>query len=212
MDREIEKLIPPEPQRADLKEIIKLIPEASRVIDLGCGPGDLLYYLTKFKNVEARGVELEEENVTKCIQKGLTVYQGDIDEGLSDYQDHSFDYIVLNLTLQVVHKPLLVLNEMLRVGKCCIVGFPNFGYWEFRLKLLASGRMPKTRALPFEWFETPNIHLLTIRDFEALCRDKNIKVLRKIALDNATEKEGKIVTFMPNLFAEYGLFEISRRP
>ena len=211
MDKEIEKLIPAEPQRADFKEIIKMIPEKSRVIDLGCGAGDLLYYLQKFKNVEARGVELEEENVTRCIQKGLTVYQGNIDEGLSDYQGQSFDYVILNLTLQVVHKPLLVLNEMLRVGKFCIVGFPNFGCWKFRFKLLISGRMPKTSALPFEWFDTPNIHLLTIRDFEALCRDQNIKVIRKVAFNDATEKDGKTVTFLPNLFAEYGLFEISRR-
>jgi len=210
VDKEIERLIPAQPQRADFREIIKMIPEKSRVIDLGCGAGDLLYYLTKFKNVEARGVEIEEENVTKCIQKGLTVYQGDIDEGLSDYQDRSFDYVILNLTLQVIHKPLLVLNEMLRVGKYCIVGFPNFGYWKFRFKLLTSGRMPKTKALPFEWFDTPNIHLLTIRDFEALCRDQNIKIIREVPFNDATEKDGKIVSFLPNLFAEYGLFEIAR--
>jgi len=210
VDKEIERLIPAQPQRADFREIIKMIPEKSRVIDLGCGAGDLLYYLTKFKNVDARGVEIEEENVTKCIQKGLTVYQGDIDEGLSDYQDRSFDYVILNLTLQVIHKPLLVLNEMLRVGKYCIVGFPNFGYWKFRFKLLTSGRMPKTKALPFEWFDTPNIHLLTIRDFEALCRDQNIKIIREVPFNDATEKDGKIVSFLPNLFAEYGLFEIAR--
>jgi len=211
VDKEIEKLIPPEPQRADFKEIIKIIPERSRVLDLGCGGGDLLYYLVKFKNVEARGVEIEEENVMQCIQKGLTVFQGNIDEGLRDYQNGSFDYVILNLTLQVVRRPVFVLNEMLRVGKRCIVGFPNFGYWEFRLKLLATGRMPKTKALPFEWFDTPNIHLLTIRDFEALCKEKDITVVRRFAMKDATEKEGKSVGFMPNLLAEYGLFEIARK-
>jgi len=210
VDKELEKLIPPEPQRADFREIIKMIPEESRVLDLGCAGGDLLYYLVKFKKVDARGVEIEEENVMQCIQKGLTVYQSDIDEGLRDYQDGTFDYVILNLTIQVVHRPVFVLNEMLRVGKRCIVGFPNFGHWRFRLKLLTTGRMPKTKALPFEWFDTPNIHLLTIKDFEILCAERNIQVLRKIAMRDAIEKDGAVVTAMPNLLAEYGLFEITR--
>jgi methionine biosynthesis protein MetW len=210
VDAELEKLIPPEPQRADFREIIEIIPDKSRVLDLGCAGGDLLYYLVKFKNVDARGVEIEEENVMQCIQKGLTVYQSDIDEGLRDYQDGTFDYVILNLTIQVVHRPVFVLNEMLRVGKRCIVGFPNFGHWKFRLKLLATGRMPKTNALPFEWFDTPNIHLLTIKDFEILCAERGIRILRKVAMKNATEKDGTVVSAMPNLLAEYGLFEIAR--
>jgi len=199
-----------EPIRADFKEIIRIVEPGSRVLDLGCGPGDLLEALVRFKKVDARGVEIAQENVMACIAKGLTVFQGDIDEGLNDYSDYSFDYVILNLTLQAVHKPLFVLDEMLRVGKRALVGIPNFGHWQLRAELLFTGKMPKTKALPYEWHDTPNIHLLTIKDFREACRLKSYRILREICMVNAAGMKVRLVRFFPNLFADYALFEITR--
>ena len=196
--------------RADFKEIVRIVERGARVLDLGCGPGELLEALVKFKEVDARGVEISQANVLACVSKGLTVFQGDIDEGLRDYSEGSFGYVILNLTLQVVHRPLFVLDEMLRVGKKGLVGIPNFGQWEFRAKLLFTGRMPKTRALPHEWYNTPNIHLLTIKDFRDVCRAQGYRVLREIYIVDVGGPKGRIVRVLPNLLAEYALFEITR--
>jgi methionine biosynthesis protein MetW len=150
-------------QRFDYEIIVDIIENGSRVLDLGCGNGELLSKLKQRRNVDARGVELDDRCVAECIRRGFTVFQGDIDEGLGDYADKSFDYVVLNQTLQVVHKPTLVIEEMLRVGKRAIVSFPNFGYFRIRWYLLTKGRMPKVDFLPSDWYNTPNIHLLTLR-------------------------------------------------
>jgi len=199
-----------EPIRADFKEITRIVEPHSRVLALGCGPGDLLEALVRFKKIDARGVEISQENVLACVAKGLTVYQGDIDEGFRDYSDASFDYVILNLTLQVVHKPLFVLDEMLRVGQKGLVGIPNFGHWQLRAGLLFTGRMPKAKALPYEWYDTPNIHLLTIKDFRETCRLKNYRILREICMVSAAGEKVRGVRILPNLFSDYALFEITR--
>ncbi len=195
--------------RIDYSVIVRLVPQGADVLDLGCGDGSLLEKLEKERGVRGRGIEISEVGVKQCIRRGLTVLQGDIDEGLPDYPDKSFDIVILNQTLQVVKKPDLVLFEMLRVGKKGIVGFPNFGYWKVRAYLLLRGRMPKTRFLPYEWYNTPNIHLCTIKDFEAICRENGIKIEKRIYL--STERGGRIFRgAAPNLFAENAVFIISR--
>jgi methionine biosynthesis protein MetW len=152
------------------------------VLDLGCGTGELLSLLAREKSVIGRGVEIDANNISACMAREVPAIQGDVDEGLADYPDRSFDYVILNQTLQVVKAPDRVLEEMVRVGEMGIVGFPNFGNWRVRIDLLLRGRMPMTRELPEPWYSTPNIHLLTIRDFESLCREMDIKIIRRVFL------------------------------
>jgi len=193
-------------RRFDQDIIVSLIPGGSRVLDLGCGNGDLLIKLKKHGVSEIRGVEIDDRCIAVCVRKGLTVFQGDIDEGLDDYDDASFDYIVLNQTLQVVHKPTLVIQEMLRVGNKAIVSFPNFGYFRIRWYILTKGRMPKVDFLPRDWYDTPNIHLSTISDFEAFCRMRNIAIEQLIGLRSCAT--GKTVKRFQNLLAQVGIFVI----
>jgi len=191
----------------DYEKILSVIEPKSKVLDLGCGTGELLQRLINEKNVLGRGVEIDEQNILKCITKGLSVFQGNIDEGLAEYQDNSYDYVILNQTLQVTHKPEFVIKEMLRVGKKAIVSFPNFGHYTIRTKLMFSGKMPKTNTLPFEWYDTPNIRLLTIKDFKSFCAMHSIKILDSACLGS---KGKKISFFMwPNFFAQEGLFIIA---
>jgi methionine biosynthesis protein MetW len=193
-------------QRFDYEIIVNIIENGSRVLDLGCGNGELLSKLKQRRNVDARGVELDDRCVAECIRRGFTVFQGDIDEGLGDYADKSFDYVVLNQTLQVVHKPTLVIEEMLRVGKRAIVSFPNFGYFRIRWYLLIKGRMPKVDFLPCDWYNTPNIHLLTIKDFMAFCDMMNIKIEQFIGLRSYST--GKTSKHFQNLLSQIGIFVI----
>ena len=162
------------------KIITELIEEGSSVLDLGCGGGELLYSLKKQKGVSGRGVEIEERMIMECISKGISVFQGNLDEGLKDYGTNSYDYVILNQTLQVTHKPVLVLKEMLRVGRKAIISFPNFGQLKLRFQLLFKGRMPVTKDLPYQWHNTPNIHLCTRKDFLVLCRENNIRIIKEI--------------------------------
>ncbi len=166
------------------QEIAQLIPEGSRVLDLGCADGDLLEFLSRTKQVKGMGVDIDEKMVLQCIARGISVFQGNLDEGLRDYQTASYDYVILSRTLQVVHKPVLILKEMVRVGKHAIVTFPNFGYLPIRLQLLLKGQMPVTSSLPFQWYDTPNIHLCTKKDFRNLCRALGIPILKEIDLWN----------------------------
>lgn len=191
------------------KIIIDLIEEGSRVMDLGCGEGDLLRALKDLKKVRAEGIDLDEECIQACVAKGLfNVHHGDLDEGLADYADKSVDYVILTNTIQVLHRPLFLIKEMARVGKKCIVSFPNFGHWSIRFQLMFNGRMPKNPRLPYEWYDTPNIHLTTIADFHDFCRKADLKVLKGIALRTTGEGQCRIVRLLPNFFADAAIFMV----
>lgn len=189
-------------KRVDHKIIYDLIPEGSSVLDLGCSDGKLIEVLKK-KRVKAQGIEIEGELVKAAIQKGINVVQQDLDEGLVDFRENSFDFVILNKTLQATYKPLLVLKEAVRIGKHVLVSFPNFGYYQVRAQLFFGGTMPKSKDLPYEWYDTPNIHLVTISDFERFCKKNHFKVEKKIFY-----KEGGLIQFpfMVNLFSPYALF------
>lgn len=187
--------------------IISLIEEGARVMDLGCGEGDLLLALKVLKKVRAEGIELSDACIQACVAKGLlSVHHGDLDEGLADYPDKSIDYVISTNTIQVLHRPMVLTREMARVGKRCIVSFPNFAHWPVRLQLLLKGRMPKTEKLPYEWYETLNIHLTTITDFRDFCRKAGLRVLREIPLRTSPSGTCTEVRFLPNLLADTAIF------
>jgi methionine biosynthesis protein MetW len=180
--------------------ILDWVSKEASVLDLGCGDGELLALLIKEKQVHAQGIELSETAIQRCVAEGLSVFQQDIDTGLSEYADNSFDYVILNQTLQQVKKPDFALKEALRVGKRVIVGFPNFVHISARLQIL-KGRVPVTKALPYEWYDTPNLHFLAIADFKDYCKKRNIHIE-----DSAFIRKNDTVKLFPNLFAEIGLF------
>lgn len=188
--------------RYEFDVICDIVEPGSRVLDLGCGEGDLLKMLQERRQAQGAGVEVSEEKVYACVGKGLSVHHGDIDEGLADFPDRSFDYVILSETLQEVRKPAWVFQEMLRVGRKGIASFPNFGYWTARWNMLL-GRAPITETLPFEWYEGPNVKFLTIYDFIRFCQQKNYTI------DCAHYFcQGKPVTLFPNLLADSALFVI----
>jgi methionine biosynthesis protein MetW len=190
--------------RSDYAIVGEIVEPGSRVLDLGCGEGELLHWLMESKHVEARGVEISREKVQRAIARGVSVFQGDIDEGLADYPDGAFDYVILSQTLQETHQPRRVLREMLRVGRRAIVAFPNFGHWRVRLSMLASGRAPRTRLFPYAWYDSPNIHFLTVRDFEELTALEKFRVDRRYCLAGRRR-----VGILPNLLAEVAVFLVS---
>ncbi len=191
--------------RSDYAIISELIPPGSRVLDLGCGDGELLEWLIEHKNVIARGIEIDSAKVQRAIARGVSVFQGDIDEGLTDYPDQVFDYVILSQTLQETRRPLKVLREMLRVGRHGIVAFPNFGHWSVRLSHLFSGRAPRTKLFPHAWYDSPNIHFLTIKDFEDLCKQEGWTIERRICLAG-----NHTVPLLANLLAEVAVFMIRK--
>ena len=189
--------------------ILDIVDEGSRVLDLGCGEGDLLAALKVGKRVRPEGIELSEAAIQACVAKGLfNVHHGDLDEGLADYGDKSVDYVISTNTIQVLHRPLSLIREMARVGRKCIISFPNFGHWSIRAQLFFGGRMPKSPRLPYEWYDTPNIHLFTITDFRGFCRVANLRALREIPLRSMGEGRCRIVRLLPNVLADAAIFLI----
>ena len=191
--------------RGDYALISELIPPRAKVLDLGCGDGSLLAWLKEHKQVEPRGIEKKRDLVQKAIAQGVSVYQGDIDQGLTNYPDQAFDYVILSQTLQETRHPLGVMREMLRVGRHAIVTFPNFGHWSVRLAHLFSGRAPKTKLFPHNWYDSPNIHFLTVKDFEELVKQENLVVERKIFVSG--HYMGRL---LPNLMAAVAVFLVRR--
>jgi methionine biosynthesis protein MetW len=188
-------------ERPDFHVIGEIVEPGSRVLDLGCGEGELLAWLLEHKRVLARGVEISPAQVRRAIGRGVSVYQGDIDEGLADYPDKAFDYVILSQTLQETRSPLKVLREMLRVGRRAIISFPNFGHWRVRAAMLVNGQAPKTKLFPYNWYDSPNIHFLGINDFEDLCREFNFPIERRYFLAGARH-----VKAFPNLIAQTAVF------
>ena len=201
----------PEKLRYDLKIIASWIEPESKVLGLGCGEGDLLYWLKKEKNVQERGIEIEESKVVKCIEKGISVLQGDINEEMEDSPDNAFDYAICSQTLQQVYEPSNLIHSMMRIAKMGVVSFPNFGHINVRMHLAFTGRAPVTRQLPYSWHDTPNIRVLSLNDFQKFSNQVGFKILKKAAINTTrTQHHGKMVTFLPNLFATYGIFLIGK--
>lgn len=195
--------------RNDYKTILNCIEENSRVLDLGCGNGSLLHLLHTEKNAKCYGVELDESKVISCVEKGLSVFQGDLDEGLRDFDDKSFDYVILNQTLPVIHKPYYVMQEMLRVGKKCIVTFPNFAYWKVRLAFFTRGAMPVSENIPYEWYDTPFIHHLTIKDFLILTQRLNTVIWDRFYYNHVSKGPVKTSRCIPNWSSAFAIYVLS---
>ena len=196
--------------RPDLEIIQEWIKPGSRVLDLGCGDGTLLHHLRVNKQVQGYGLEINSENITECIKKGVNVIEQDLDvKGLSNFRTGSFDTVVMSQALQAVRHPDVMLSEMLRLGKEGIIAFPNFGHWRLRGYLMAKGRMPVSRTLPYTWYNTPNIHLCTVNDFEAFCRDRNFTILNRTVVDNEHRHRWSIHLW-PNLLGQIAIYRVTR--
>lgn len=197
--------------RFDLEAVASLIKPKSRVLDIGCGDGELLHYLQQNQNIEGRGLEISHQQVSKALIKGLSVIQGNAENDLSFYPDKSFDYAVLSQTIQATHNPPKILHEMLRIAEFAIVSLPNFGHIQNRLDLLFKGKMPVNKTIPYQWYETPNIHFCTIIDFENLCFSLDIDILQRVFL-TSNHKLFSIFgkKYFANLFAKYGIFLITK--
>lgn len=195
--------------RPDLEIIEKLIAPQSRVLDLGCGDGALLHYLQNQKGVTGIGLEIDAPNIEECLGKGVSVIEQNLDGGLNNFQTGSFDTVLLAQTIQALSKPEQLLDDMLRIGRFGIVTFPNFGNWKSRAYLATRGRMPVSKFMPYEWYDTPNIHFCTVNDFDALCREKNIRVLKRTVVDS--EHQGNwAMRAWPNLLGEIAIYHLTR--
>lgn len=195
--------------RFDLQLIPQWVTSGSRVLDLGCGNGTLLTALTRDRQVDGLGIEIDPDHLTTCVASGLNVVEQDLNNGLKNFQDNSFDVVVMAHALQTLRFPHLVIEEMLRVGKECIVSFPNFAHWRCRLYLSQQGRMPVSKVMPYSWYDTPNIHFCTIRDFEVLCRERSIRIMDR-AVVGQYNRESKLGKLLPNLFGVTAVYHISR--
>ncbi|MBX3493838.1 MAG: methionine biosynthesis protein MetW [Parvibaculum sp.] len=196
--------------RVDLDLIAQMIAPGSRVLDIGCGDGELLELLTRKKNVDGRGVELSQEGVNACVARGLSVVQGDADTDLADYPDDAFDYVILSQTIQATRNPKEVLRAMKRIGRHVVVSFPNFGNWRVRLQLLFSGRMPETPSLGHSWYDTPNIHLCTLLDFTSLCDELGLAIEDAVIVTGDTARRVSRPGTVANLLAGDAVFLLSR--
>lgn len=198
--------------RYDLQLIASWIEPGSRVLDLGCGEGDLLQHLIARKGVTGAGIEHNEEKVARCIEKGLSVLQGDISQEVLDYPDNAFDYVILSQTLQQVYEPAALIRSMLRIGHKGIVSFPNFSHWGIRLQVIFTGYAPVSRQLPFQWFNTPNIRVITLKDFRKFVHEVGLRVLDEVAIDtHSQDRYGRIIACLPNLRATYGIYLIGKK-
>ena len=197
--------------KQEFKIISNLIDKNTRVLDVGCGDGTLMEYLKNSRKIDIRGIEISKNNVQKCLSKGLTVIEGDAEKDLLQFPDSSFDFVILSQTLQAFLTPEIVIKELLRVGKKAVVTIPNFGFWKIRLHLLLKGTMPITKNLPDEWYNTPNLHMCTLKDFYNFCENRNIKLDQSIALKNEKISTiNKLNLNIKNLSAELGIFLIER--
>jgi len=190
--------------RADLQLIADWITPSSRVLDLGCGDGTLLAHLGSAKQVQGYGVEIDVDNVVRCIEAGVNVVQADLEAGLAEFDDHAFDHVVLSQTIQAMHHTEAILNEILRVGREAIVTFPNFGYWQNRWQIL-QGHMPVSDTIPYQWYDTPNIHWCMLGDFEQLCAKNRIRVVERVVMDGERR-----VNFLPNLLGSLAFYRVAR--
>ncbi len=195
--------------RPDLEAVAEFIPRGVRVLDLGCGEGELLAHLQTHRQVNGYGLDVDADNILTCIRQGVNVIEQDLDAGLTNFPDDSFDMVVMTETLQSVRHPAQMLDEMLRIGNECIVTFPNFGHWRSRWHLLLQGRMPMVRHLPHSWYETPNIHLCTFKDFEQLVRDQGLHVIQRLVV-GADHRRHPMINLMPNLFGAIALYQLGR--
>ena len=202
---------PHAPPRVDLLRVAELVAPKSRVLDVGCGDGALLRLLAEERSVDGRGIELSQHGVNDCVAKGLSVIQGDADADLVDYPDDAFDYVILSQTLQATRQPRVVLEHMLRIGRRAIVSVPNFGHWRIRAQVAFRVRMPVTESLSHSWYDTPNIHFCTIKDFVQLCDEINVKMERAVALDlYGRPVRANLPWWFWNMFGEQGVFLLSR--
>lgn len=195
--------------RLDLTLIQNWIERNARVLDLGCGDGTLLMALRDNKNADGLGVEIDADDITRCVARGINVIEQDLNDDLGNFESRSFDAVVMTLALQALRYPHRVLDEMLRIGRHGIVTFPNFGHWRARWYLFSRGRMPVSKFLPYTWYDTPNIHFCTVKDFEALCVEKNIRILDR-AMIGAGNSQGLLARLWPNLFAVTAVYHITR--
>jgi methionine biosynthesis protein MetW len=192
------------PTRADFDKIAQWIQPGARVLDLGCGDGSLLRFLREKRGASGYGIEIDDAKLLASVKNGINVLQGNLESGLSGFESNSFDYVILSQTLQAVRHTEQIIGEMLRVGREGIVTFPNFGYWRHRLQVL-NGHMPVSGALPYEWYNTPNVHLFTIGDFEAFCAEHRIRILERVVMTQATT-----VTFLPNLLGSLAVYRFDK--
>ena len=194
-------------QRGDINTIVSWVPEGGKVLDLGCGDGELLHRLQAEKRVQGLGVDIDPANIIAAVRKGLCVVQQDMEDGLQNFESSRFDAVIIAYSLQVLERPHAVLERIVSIGNEAIVTFPNFGHWRSRLSLLLGGRMPQTKALPYSWFDSPNIHFCTVADFEALCKDLNVAVVER----RMSSGVGLLAELWPNLFAKSASYRITRR-
>ena len=195
--------------RADLQIIEKWIKPGSHVLDLGCGNGELLDYLQSHKQVRGYGLEINPDNINACIAKGVNVIDKNLDHGLDNFEDRSFDTVVMTQALQAVHYPDRILEDMLRIGREAILTFPNFGHWRCRLYLGMKGRMPVSEFMPYTWYNTPNIHFCTFKDFENLCHERSVKILDRLVVDQ-THQSSRLSAMWPNLLGEVAIYRVTR--
>ena len=195
--------------RADLGIIAELINPQARVLDLGCGEGELLAHLQQTKEVNGYGLDVDAENIRTCIARGVNVIEQDLDDGLANFPDNSFDMVVMTETIQSVRAPDLMLKEMLRIGEECIVTFPNFGHWRCRLQLISQGRMPVAEHIPHSWYNTPNIHLCTFKDFEVLCTELGLQIIQRRVAD-ANHVARSYLSLAANLFGSVAFYRLGR--